>query len=98
MADDFDTPEGGNTDALVEAAEFDALMGHTIEEILKEGQKALFARLVGKCRSGLATHQEMAILRNVLKDNGLTLGLPPANPQEPQDHAPLPEFGKPEYD
>lgn len=94
--DDFNTEEGGNTDALVEAAEFDALMGLSIEEIMRVGQKALLVRLVGKARAHTASHQELAILRNILKDNGLTLGIPPAQPQE-QQHAPLPEFGDPDY-
>lgn len=90
-------PDAEAGDAAIEAAEYDDLMGLTVEEILKEGQKALFARLVGKVRSGLASHQEAAILRNILKDNGMTLGLPPVRPQAGQTMD-LPEFGKPDYE
>lgn len=76
--------------------EFLRLMGLSLEDILREGQKALFADLVSKVRSGQASHQEKAILRNLLKDNGLTLGIPPETaPEQPQ--ADLPEFGEPEY-
>lgn len=97
---DYEGDNGGpkvDPDAELEAQEFDALMGLSLQDILREGQKALFARLVGRCRAGLASHQEMAILRNLLKDNGLVLGIPPekAEPEKPMD---LPEFGEPEYD
>lgn len=76
---------------------FEELIGKDLQTILREGQKALFARLVSRCRTGNASHQEMAILRNLLKDNGLVLGIPPekAEPEKPMD---LPEFGEPEYD
>jgi hypothetical protein len=83
-------------------AEYLALMGKTVEEILREGQKALFARLVSSCRSGTASHQELAILRNILKDNGLTLGIPPEKPQGDGTKLPLPDdmevpdYGPPE--
>lgn len=75
-------------------------MGKSVEDILREGQKALFAELVARCRSGKASHQELAVLRNVLKDNGLTLGIPPedhtgkAETAAPLD---LPSFEDPEY-
>lgn len=82
-------------------AEYLALMGKTVEEILREGQKALFARLVSACRAGTANHQELAILRNILKDNGLTLGIPPE--QKPTgeklplpDDMEVPDYGPPE--
>lgn len=77
--------------------EFDRLMGLSVEEILREGQKALFANLVGKVRSGRANHQEKSILRNILKDNGLTLGIPPEGPREATPPMDLPEFGEPDY-
>lgn len=80
-------------------ADFQELMGMSLEDILREGQKALFARLVTRCRAGQASHQEMAILRNVLKDNGLTLGIPPEDGSVVRREAPLdlPEYGEPEY-
>lgn len=72
-------------------------MGQTLEQILREGQKALFARLVSACRSGSASHQEMAILRNILRDNGLTLGIAPEKQEAETPMIDLPEFGKPDY-
>jgi hypothetical protein len=81
------------------------LEGKTVQEILLEGQKALFIELVVKCRSGSASHQELAILRNVLKDNGLTLGIPPETVQAAEHRAQreakapldLPSFDTPDY-
>jgi hypothetical protein len=73
-------------------------MGMTVQDILREGQTALFARLVGACRLGTASHQELAILRNILKDNGLTLGIPPAAPAEQSEQVTLPDFERPEYE
>lgn len=92
--------EAGNEEAN---AEYLALMDKSIEDILREGQKALFARLVSACRAGTANHQELAILRNILKDNGLTLGIPPE--QKPgaggeklplPDDIEVPDYGPPE--
>lgn len=95
MAEDI---EAGNE---VTNAEYLQLMDKSIEDILREGQKALFARLVSSCRAGTASHQELAILRNILKDNGLTLGIPPERPAG-GDRLPLPgdievpDYGPPE--
>lgn len=74
-------------------AEYQSLIGHSVEEILREGQRALFARLVGAVRSGTASHQQEAILRNLLKDNGLTLGIPPEKEAPATAPLPLPEYG-----
>lgn len=78
-------------------AEFE---GKTFEEILRGGQKALVIDLVVAVRSGTASHNEKAILRNLLKDNGLTLGIAPEAPSAEQRKAPvdLPQFEDPEYD
>lgn len=78
--------------------EFLRLMGLSVEDILREGQKALFADLVGKVRAGEANHQEKAILRNILKDNGLTLGIPPEAPAQSKSPEDFPEFEEPDYD
>lgn len=90
MDDEEDAPEQETN------AEFLKFMGMSVEEILREGQKALFADLVSKVRSGQANHQEKAILRNILRDNGLTLGIPQDDQRQlpPSD---LPEFTEPEY-
>lgn len=97
----FVDENGIDIEKQTEDNEFTTLMGMSLDEILREGQKALFARLVGRCRLGLASHQEMAILRNILRDNGLTLGLP-QEPEKPFGHnggppLDLPTFGEPEY-
>lgn len=94
--------DGADVDDQIAQQEFEELMGMSVKQILEEGQKALFARLVSKVRTGTSSHQEAAILRNILKDNGLTLGIPPEGfgvPNETQDVKPLdiPEFGEPEY-
>lgn len=78
--------------------EYDRLIDMSVEDILREGQKALFARLVSVCRNGEASHQEMAILRNILKDNGLTLGIPPEKPEAKKDPVDLPDFEDPDYE
>ncbi len=82
--------------------EFEALMGMDVQEILRCGQKALFADLVGKARLGKASHQELAILRNILKDNGMILGIAPegldggeARTRPPLD---LPSFEPPPWE
>jgi hypothetical protein len=81
--------------------EYLSLMDKSVEDILREGQKALFARLVSACRAGTANHQELAILRNILKDNGLTLGIPPEKPNGGErlplpDDVEVPDYGPPE--
>lgn len=90
--DDFEDDNGAAEEAL-----FQELMGKNLEDILREGQKVLFAKLVTSCRSGKASHQEMAILRNILKDNGLTLGIPPESSGATEAPVDLPSFDKPEY-
>lgn len=82
-------------------SEYLALMDKSVDDILREGQKALFARLVSACRAGTASHQELAILRNILKDNGLTLGIPPEKPSGGEklplpDDIDVPDYGPPE--
>jgi hypothetical protein len=92
---DVDNPE-----AQAEAKQrqdFERLMGMSVQDVLRDGQKALFADLVGLVRSGNANHQEKAILRNILKDNGLTLGIPPDKPEPTEAPLPLPEFQDPDY-
>lgn len=93
MAGDEEDPDGENL-----RKEFMDLMGKSVEEILRDGQKALFADLVGKVRLGLASHQELAILRNVLKDNGLVLGIPPEAVSEDEASLKRPAMDLPSFD
>lgn len=88
-------------EGVAEAALYAELDGKTVQEILQEGQKALFVDLVVKVRSGKASHQEKAILRNILRDNGFMLGIPSETPEEAKKReapADLPDFDTPEYD
>ncbi len=67
-----------------------------LQALLREGQKALLVSLVSKLRKGIATHQEQAILRNMLRDNGMML--PPASTApEAEEPADLPDFEDPDY-
>lgn len=88
------------TEADEEAMDFSQFAGKTAAEILQEGQMVLLMQLVGRCRTGRASHQEMAILRNLLKDNGLTLGIPPEGMRAGEaqgDPMDLPSYDPPEY-
>jgi hypothetical protein len=100
MEDDFS--DQGNPEAAAEAAQaedFARLMGMSVKEILETGQKALFADLVSRVRSGAASHQEKAILRNILKDTGLSmLGLAPDKDEPKEAPMELPEFPDPDYE
>lgn len=80
---------------------FKDIMGLSIQEILERGRKALFARLAAAVETGKASHQELAIFRNILRDNGLVMAPPSPDdkpPQEAPGQAPLPDFKDPEYD
>jgi hypothetical protein len=96
--------EAGNEDEDL-LADYDGIykeiMGLSLEDILKRGQKALFASLVAAVETKRATHQEMAILRNLLRDNGMVMGLPDPNDRAadtPTHQADLPEYEDPVYD
>lgn len=89
--------EAADKQAELEASIYAKLEGLSVEDILREGQRALFLSLVTKVRALTATHQEAAILRNILKDNGLTLGIPPERPPSTEAPMDLPVFGEPEY-
>ncbi|RWP84726.1 MAG: hypothetical protein EOR11_19900 [Mesorhizobium sp.] len=92
---------GPSPEELAAAKEYEVLNGLTLEEVYQLGHKALVARLVSRCRAGIASHQELAILRNLLKDNGLTLGITPDKPASGEklplpDDVEVPEYGPPE--
>lgn len=69
-------------DALQEIA------GFSLHALLAKGHEQLLRTLVAKSMSGTATHQELAILRNVLRDNGLTMA--PGDGAKTIEHRPLP--------
>lgn len=73
-----DNNDAGDFDAEVEtnAAEQEALarlQDMSIERVLQMGHEAAIRLLTARVIAGTASHQELAILRNVLRDNGLTL-------------------------
>ena len=52
----------------------DVLQKMGIEGVLQAGHEAMLRLLVARVAAGEATHQEMAVLRNMLRDNGMVLG------------------------
>lgn len=72
-----------------------------LEDLLEDAHKALIVDLLAKLKSGQASHQELAILRNLLRDNGLVIA-PKDDETERRDRerppADLPSFDPPEYD
>lgn len=63
------------------------------EEIIRRAHFALLRELLAKLEAGQATHQEMAILRNMLRDNGMVLGVAPADMKPGvETPRPLPSF------
>lgn len=69
------------------------------DEILRKAHKALLADLLAKAELGVMTHQEQAILRNMLRDNGMVMGVAPEGMQpgveKPRE---LPTFDDGEYE
>jgi hypothetical protein len=74
-------PEGTELAVIQEAKAmqeaFQKLGGFSPAEVIQYGHEALIRLLVAKVEAGLVTHQEMAILRNLLRDNGMVMGLLP---------------------
>jgi len=69
-----DEEDGGGEDHKEELRRMDNMR---VEDVIRAGHAALLKVLTAKIVAGTATHQEMAILRNLLRDNGMTLGVPP---------------------
>lgn len=75
--------------AEAHAAALLELEGLSLHELLLKGHEQLLRSLVAKSMSGTASHQELAILRNVLRDNGMTMAIKPTDPKT-IEHRPLP--------
>lgn len=88
------------TDRQIERDEKQRLDNLPIEEVIRRGHEELLRTLVAKSTAGTISHQEMAILRNMLRDNGMTLGVPPkdADLPKPEQPADLPTYSKPDYE
>lgn len=93
---------GDDPDVVAKQEAFDRLDNMSFAQVIQEGHLALLKDLVAAVNSGTATHQEKAILRNFLRDNGMTLAVPPSGMSLAENPTPggpkLPEFGDPEYD
>lgn len=90
--------EHGSLEQLREAV--DRLHNLPPDEVLRRAHEALLKTLLAKVELGTISHQEQAILRNMLRDNNMVLAVAPPGTQLPRVEAPteLPSFGEPEYD
>ena len=101
---DMDLEDVERQAAQAQQDALDALRGLPMEEVIRKGHEALFRLLVAKVDAGTISHQEMSILRNMLRDNGMiyptdvmgmkTVGAENKNKQLP---APLPKLDPPDY-
>lgn len=82
-----------------------ALLQLDEKTIMERARKATLVNLLQMVEDGLATAQDMSVLRALLKDNGMVMGDPfegskkndSGTTQEPQKQ-PLPDFPEPDYD
>jgi hypothetical protein len=99
--DDFDGsnhPPGPSLDVMDRIQE---LEGKSLNDLLTLAQKKLVVDLLAKLEAGQASHQELAILRNLLRDNGLVMA--PRSPEaeeadQKREAPPLPDYPDPEYE
>lgn len=71
--------------------------------LLREIHVHMLAELLAKLKTGIASHQELAIARNLLRDNGFTVAPTPdaveVRQQEiARERTALPNLTEPEYD
>lgn len=71
MADDEELEEVSS--GLVEGAILTELQNVALDAVVRRGHAALLRSLVAKAEAGTIKHPEMAILRNMLRDNGMML-------------------------
>lgn len=91
-------PPGPDIDVMDRIRE---LEGKSLNDLLTLAQKKLVVDLLAKLEAGQASHQELAILRNLLRDNGLVMA--PRTPEQEEadrmrEAADLPEYDEPEYE
>lgn len=83
-------------DALATADAKKELEGKPLLELLKIAQENAILMLTAKVMAGTITHQELATLRNLLRDNGMILGTVTGDMRPNRDHEarpPLPTIG-----
>jgi len=81
VTDEFDDndqqDEESGEDMVAVQARIDALQAElqalSLEKLMVLTRRKLIEQLTIKVELGMASHQEQAILRNLLKDNGMTL-------------------------
>lgn len=96
---DYEDPETSGGDTAAEQEALRAIEGLSLHELLAKGHESLLRNLVKKSMAGTISHQEASILRNVLRDNGMTMGAPP--PPKTIEHRALPalpSFSDPNYE
>lgn len=78
-----------------------ALNNEPLDVVIRRGHAAQLRLLVAKAEAGTIKHQEMAILRNMLRDNGMMLMLesgPIVEQQEAIGFAHPKALPEPDYD
>ena len=102
MSEDDDEPLRRNDpdDQLSEQEAVEKMEGETTEALLARARLAMVKRLTAKMEAGSASYQDMANLRQLLKDNGMILGLDtkkdPKSSEVPE--LDLPDLDKPDYE
>lgn len=101
MNDDYGVNDPDRTDPnLLDTIK--ELEGLSMEDLLKRSQKKQLVDLLAKLEAGLISHQENAILRNLLRDNGMVVGAvgrPPEGGGMGEASGPaLPSYDDPEYE
>lgn len=81
-----------------------SLSSMSVEDLLKDARKHLLIFLLNAVKTGMATPQEMAVLRALLKDNGMVMGFvedgagEQSNTRAAQRPIDLPTFQSAPYD
>jgi hypothetical protein len=67
--------DGSNHPPAIDPEELDRLKGLSLKELLEEARLAAVRTLLIKVQHHEASAAELAVLRNLLRDNGLIMGL-----------------------
>ncbi|MGH7869780.1 MAG: hypothetical protein ACREP9_19650 [Candidatus Dormibacteraceae bacterium] len=67
------TANGSQEDLAEEQEALARMKGMDIQAVLQAGHEATIRLLTARAIAGTASHQELAILRNILRDNGMVL-------------------------
>lgn len=94
-----DEDEGPSEDQQAEQEALHRLKGMDLASVLQAGHEASLRLLSARAIAGTASHQELAILRNMLRDNGMVMGkVIDGSKGEPLPFPDdLPALSKPEY-